>query len=354
MAKMKSESERDDTQRQKSIIAFIFLPLCFAILALFSAGCEESSQATLGDFYVSSIASPRAEAYNIIQDALSDANPVARVNAIEVIATTGQVKFMPQVQRLLQDEYTPVRFAAALAVGDLQYTPAKNQVTRLLRDKDVNVIIAASYAVGKLGSTEYFEVVRKALNSNDQTVKSNAAFLLGKMGDKSALDLLRSAQEDKNTSDKARFQILEARARLGDEEVLQKLWAIVYSAFADDRVLGIRAMGLLGTPMARDILITKLDDNVLEVRLAAAEQLGKLNDRIGEAEVLDVFEQNLTAGLDREAIERANTLTALAIGEICTPALEKNLPRFLKNESKFVRIAAAKAVFQCKITQIEP
>lgn len=349
MTEMQSKSKQDKSQKRKNIIAFISCFLFCAIAGLFVSGCEDSSQATLGDFYVTNIASPQAEANRIIQDALSDTNPVARVNAIEVIATTGQVKFMPQVQRLLQDEFTPVRFAAALAVGDLQYAPAKSQISRLLRDKDVNVIIAASYAMGRLGSTEYFEVIRKALNSSDQTVKSNAAFLLGKTGDTSSLGLLKSAQEDKNTSDKVIFQILEARARLGDEEVLQKLWAIVYSAFADDRILGIRAMGLLGTSRARDILITKLDDTVLEVRLAAAEQLGKLNDRIGEAEVLDVFEKNLTIGLDIEAVERANMLTALAIGEICTPDLEKNLPQFLKNESKFVRIAAAKAVFQCKM-----
>ena len=203
--------------------------------------------------------------------------------------------------------------------------------------------------MGRLGYPEYFEIVRESIKNQDRTVRANAAFLLGKTGDKSSLKLLKWAQEDKNTNDKVRFQVLEARARLGDDEVLQKLWAIVYSAFADDRIMGIRAMGLLGTSKARDILVTKLDDNVLEVRLAAAGQLGKLRDRIGETEVLDVFEKNLTAGLDREAGERANVLTALAIGEICTPDLEKFLPQLLKNESKFVRIAAAKAVFQCKL-----
>lgn len=346
---MESESGQDRTQKHKKMVASIVYVLLFTYAIVFVFGCEDSSQSTLGDFYDTNIASPRAEAYRIIQNALDETNPVAKVNAIEVVATTGQINLMPKVQRLLQDEYTPVRFAAALAVGDMQYSPAKNSVIPLLKDKDVNVIIAASYTMGRLGSTEYFEVVRKALKSNDQTVKANAAFLLGKTGDKGSLNLLKSVQEEKDTDDKARFQILEARARLGDDEVLQKLWAIVYSAFADDRILGIRAMGILGTSRARDILVTKLDDTVLEVRLAAAGQLGKLRDRIGETEVLDVFEKNLTAGIDREAVERANVLTALAIGEICTPALEKFLPQLLKNESMFVRIAAAKAVFQCKM-----
>ena len=344
---MEGKSVKDKTQKSQKLINPIIYTLLLVCLTLFVFGCEGSSQ-RLGDYYVTNIASPQAEAYRIIQNALDDTNPVARVNAIEVIATTGQFKLMPRVQRLLQDQFAPVRFAAALAVGDMRYSQAKSSLNPLLKDRDVNVIIAASYAMGRLGSTEYFEVLRKAIKSNDPTVRANAAFLLGKTGDKSSLDLLKSAQEDKDSNDKVRFQILESRARLGDEEVLQKLWAIVYSAFADDRIMGIRAMGLLGTPKAREILIVKLEDDVLEVRLAAAEQLGKLRDRIGETEVLDVFEKNLTVGLDTEAIERANVLTALAIGEICTPDLENFLPKLLKNESKFVRIAAAKAVFQCK------
>ena len=348
---MAGKSIKSKTQKHKNIVTSISIAyaLLFACPAVFFFGCEDSSQSMLEDYYVDNIDSIQSEAFRIIQNALDDTNPVAKVNAIEVVATIGQINLMPKVQRLLQDEFTPVRFAAALAVGDMQYSPARNQVSLLLKDKDINVIIAASYAMGRLGSTEYFEVIRKALNNNDQTVKSNAAFLLGKTGDKGSLNLLKSAQEDKNINDKVRFQILEARARLGDDEVLQKLWAIVYSAFADDRIIGIRAMGFLGTSKARDILVTKLDDSVLEVRLAAAGQLGKLRDRIGETEVLDVFEKNLAIGLDREASERANVLTALAIGEICTPALEKYLPQLLKNESNFVRIAAAMAVFQCKM-----
>jgi HEAT repeat protein len=57
--------------------------------------------------------------------------------------------------------------------------------------------------------------------------------------------------------------------------------------------------------------------------------------------------KNLTAGLDKEELERVNTLTALAIGQIGTASVTKFLPQLLKNESKFVRIAAAKAVIQC-------
>ena len=320
--------------------------VCAYFIAL-AFGCNGSLRKQSEDFDTTNMNTPQAQAVQIIWNGLEDNNPLIKVNAIEVVASTGQIKFMPKVQRLLKDEFVPVRFAAALAVGDLQYPPAKSSVSQLLKDKDINVIIAAAYAMGKLGDTEYYEVIRKAINSNDQTVRANAAFLLGKTGDTSSLKLLKWAQEDKDSSDKVRFQALEARARLGDGDVLQRLWAIVYSAYADDRIMGVRAMGTLGTSKAKDILITKLDDDVLEVRLAAAEQLGMLRDPIGETQVVDVFEKKLAAGFDRQANERANVLAALAIGQICTPNLIKFLPQLLKSESKLVHIAAAKAVFQC-------
>ncbi len=271
---------------------------------------------------------------------------MVRVNTIEVVATTRQIKLMPKVQRLINDEFVPVRFATALAIGDLQYTLGQNQIRQLLKDKDINVKIAASYAMAMLGNSEYLEVLRKAILNDDQTVRANAALLLGKSGDKTALKFLYWALQDKNSDDKVAYQAAESIARLGDERIYQKLWAMLISAYADVRVMGIRAMGALGTPEAKNALTTMLNDELLEVRLAAAEQLGTLKDPVGESRVLEVFEKNLSAGLDKNSRERANVLAAMAIGQIRTPSLTKFLPELLKDESKFVRIAAAKAVLQ--------
>jgi HEAT repeat protein len=150
----------------------------------------------------------------------------------------------------------------------------------------------------------------------------------------------------KDSSDKVRFNAVEAIASLGDERILPKVWAIVYSGYADDRIAGIRALGALKTVKAKDVLITKLDDEILEVRLAAAGQLGRLNDPIGEPEVLEVFEKNLAASPEKKDVERVKVLAAIAIGQIGTENLKKFLPQLIKDESKPVRIAAAKAVLQ--------
>jgi HEAT repeat protein len=216
---MKNKPKKAKTQKHKKIIASIPGALLFAYLAVFISGCSESLQPGLGGSGATETDRFQLDAFRVIQRALSDDDPLAKVNAVEVIVTTKQIRFMSQVHRLLRDEFAPVRFAAALAVGDLQYSIARGSVSRLLKDEDLSVIVAAAYAMGRIGYPEYLEVVRKAMESEDQTVRANAAFMLGRTGDQSLLGLLKQAQEDKNSSDKVRFQVLEARARLGDEEL---------------------------------------------------------------------------------------------------------------------------------------
>jgi len=96
------------------------------------------------------------EAAHIIQQGLTDKSPQVRANAIEIVSdipADQARKFMPEVQRLLRDDFVPVRFAAATAVGDTAYAPAKNDVILLTRDKESNVRLAAFYALVQLGDS---------------------------------------------------------------------------------------------------------------------------------------------------------------------------------------------------------
>ncbi len=310
-------------------------------------GCGESAERSYEYPAGISVNKLVPEATGVIRDGLAAERPEVRANAIEVVAATKRVKLMPKVQRLLQDDFVPVRFLAALAVGDLEYGLASREIERLLEDDDESVKISAAYAMAKLGSPDKLEDIRKAIVSNDQKVRGNAALLLGKSGDRGALKFLYWALRDEGSDDKVRFQAAEAIARLGDERIYPKLWAMLISAYHDDRVFGVRAMGTLGTVEAKNALLTMLGDDVLEVRLAAAEQLGALGEAAGEAEVQDVFRKNLLAGQSKDDAERVKVLAALAIGQICTEPVRRFLPGLLQDESEFVRLAAAKAVFEC-------
>jgi len=289
---------------------------------------------------------PQSQAGQIVLDGLADPDPQIRANSVEVVVTTRQVRFMPQVQKLLRDEAVPVRFLAIMAVGDLEYTLARNDVAPLLNDPNPNIKMAAAYAMMKLGDAKFYKVFRDQVTNEDQTVRANAALLLGKSGQKDALRFLYWTLQRPDSADKVVLQALESIAMQHDERIYPKLWSRLISAYADDRLLGIRAMGALGTEQAKIAIITMLDDGIVEVRLAAAEQLGKLGEPIGEAKVAEVFDKNLLAEMDTESQFRVKVLSALAIGEIGSESLGKHLPQLLRDPSKPVRLAAAKAVLR--------
>jgi HEAT repeat protein len=322
-----------------------------ALLAVF--GCGQARRPPLSALpTASSLPRPPAgedlpaQARQMILEGLADADPQIRGNAVEVVAATRAVGLMPAVQKLLADPVVPVKFAALLAIGDLGYAQARNEAGPLLNDPNPNIKIAAAYAISRLGQPELYQVICDALAGDDQTVRANAALLLGKSGRQEGIRFLYWTLQRDDSSDLVILQTAEAIAMLGDRRIYPKLWTRLISAYADDRVIGIRAMGALGTDEATSAIITMLDDPVPEVRLAAAEQLGKLGDSGGEAEVLDVFEKNLLDEMDARGQERVKTLAALAIGEIGTEATGRYLPQLLQDASKKVRLAAAKAVLR--------
>jgi HEAT repeat protein len=99
-------------------------------------------------------------------------------------------------------------------------------------------------------------------------------------------------------------------------------------------------MGVLGTPEAQTAVQTMLQDDVLEVRLAAAEQLGSFKDRSGIALVEEYFNQK--PNLDETSL--ANQTAVAAIGKIRDPKLNVYLPGALASKSPIIRLIAAKSV----------
>ncbi len=317
-------------------------------LALFLiSGCEPPPTSPADSAYLFSAGGDlQARARQIVFEGLQDPNPQVRANAVEVVATTGDLRLASRIQALLWDEAVPVRFAAALAVGDLEYALLAKDVERLLTDANPNIQIAASYAMTKLGHPEHYKAIYEAVASNDPTVRANAVLLLGKSGRQEGLRYLYWALQRDDSADKVVLQAAESIAMLGDRRIYPKLWTQLISAYADDRVLGIRAMGALATNQAKNALVTMLDDKVPEVRLAAAEQLGRLGETMGEPNVVEVFEKRMITGVDPWSQERIKIFAALAIGEIGTEPLAKYLPQLLQDPSGAVRLAAAKAVLR--------
>jgi HEAT repeat protein len=331
---------------KKKLAAAIFFCIFFGL------GCTEEGAFISPGTDNSSVDLTRykKQAIEVVRMGLMDENPLIQNHAIEVAATTNTTQLLPTVLKLMDDQSVPVRFAAAVAMGDTRFRPSEYSLKRLMSDKDENVRIAAYYSLTKLGHKNLEDSILNSLQSSNQTVRANAAMLLGKLGDKRVLDALYSALNDPKSSNIVRIQALESIAKLGDERLYQRIWAMLISKYTDDRIMGIRAMGGLGTRDAKNAITTLLynnednpGDQALDVRLCAAEELGKLGDYTGEKEVLGYF-SSLPTNLSALPSSRTNHLAIMAIGRIQSRQLGRYLPKILSNPNKDLKLAAAQSV----------
>jgi HEAT repeat protein len=284
----------------------------------------------------------QVRAVDIIRDGLIDENNFVKDRAIKAVSVTGRKELMPLVIQALKEDAVAVRFAAIEAIGDMRYLAAQYSLRRLLNDTNENIKIGAAYALTRLGKGDFSDIIRRSTKSKDQTVRANAVMLLGKLGRKGDMQLLHQTLRALDSDDMVKIRAVEALATLGDEKVYQsKCWPLLISKYHDDRIMGIRAMSQLGTAEAKNAIKTMLYDDIVEVRLYAAGQLGELGDTAGQDEVAVYLSQNLQ---NQNEWSVAGDTAVAAIGQIGTDALAKLLPVFIDSRSKLIRLSAAQSV----------
>jgi HEAT repeat protein len=283
----------------------------------------------------------QVRAVDIVREGLVDENNFVKDRAMKVVSVTGRKELMPLVIQVLKEDAVAVRFAAIEAIGDMKYLAAQYSLRPLLNDTNENIKIVAAYALTRLGKGDFSDIIRRSTKSKDQTVRSNAVMLLGKLGRKGDMQLLYQTLRALDSEDKVKIRAVEALATLGDEKIYKsKCWPLLISKYHDDRIMGIRAMSQLGTAEAKNAIKTMLYDDIVEVRLYAAGQLGVLGDSAGQDEVAVYLSQNLQ---NKNEWSVAGDTAVAAIGQIGTDALVKFLPEFIDSRNKLIRLSAAQS-----------
>lgn len=324
-------SKRDITR----IIFIIFLAVIGNSFAM------DSKKVKIND----SPESPANQSIMILRKAIENEDPLVRMDAIESIVISKCTELFPLIENCLADPSLPVRFAAILAVGDLQYKKAEGKVFILYESHDMNEKTAAAYALLKLGEKddEYHKTIITALQSSDSTVSANAALIIGKLRLNKYAGLLRWVLQADSSDDRTRIQAIESLSMIGDKDIISKAWALMISKRADDRVMGIITMYHLGTYDSINAIKTMLEDEVLEVRLVAAGRLEAFRDNTGIDVIKGFFEKDINnlSGEDRSrplihAIDAVRYSRNLKLAEY--------LPQYLKGESIAVEIHCAAAI----------
>ncbi len=214
----------------------------------------------------------------LLQDVHSN-NDVVRMQAIEAIAGTLGQREAAVITEALKDPNPGIRFAAAMAIGDIGYSPAKDYLLRMGGDKNFEpnklVFCAVIYSLFQFGNTDYTYELGNLLFDSEKEVRATAALAMGKIGEISALVPLQRqyAQEQDPT---VRLRLVEAMTILGDERSASLLEAYTKSQFMDERLDAIRAMEQAPPSRAAFALRNMLKDRQPPfVRVAAAGALAK-------------------------------------------------------------------------------
>ncbi len=320
----------------------LFWAAVLVLLGAVTAGCTDQQRA--GGPVIPGVGpaeTSQERALEVVRWGLTHENSYVRTAALQVVLTAKRRDLMPIAARLLDDRVAPVRFVAALAVGELEYYTASSLLNARLKDPDPSVRLAAAYALARQGQREHIATIRESLKDTNPKVRANAVMLLGKLGDASDIRRLYQRLGADESDSRVRLQAVLAIAHLKDPNIYrEKLWPLLISVYPDDRVVGIEGMAALGTSDARNAILTMLDDDLIEVRLFAAGQLGRLGDPTGR-ELVQAYLERMPP--TREQTLTANEHAAMAVGYIGGQTLERHLPTLLRDDSPMVRLAAAQS-----------
>ncbi len=282
-----------------------------------------------------------ATARRELELALEASDPTLRVHALEGLKETVGAEVGPGVVRALGDPQPPVRFAAAMAAGDLKLAAAKGTLLTKVEDPDHNVRVGVRYALHRLGVPTFSHDLERSAVDPDPRVRFTTSMVLGRMEEPSAIKVLKVLRADAHAA--VRQQAAESLYRLGDDQGLQDLIGLSASQHPDDMMIGLMGLTVRHDQRVTEHVRVGLTADYAEVQLVAARAMGLVARRPnGPYDLGYVIARNATKAND----PRQRLLAALALGSIGRADAQDALKGLLKDPDGDVRIAAGTALLQ--------
>jgi HEAT repeat protein len=278
------------------------------------------------------------KALNQITLAFGSSDPIIRAQSLEAMSRTRDPSATERAQRALADKEWIVRFAGALAAGDLKLKSLYKPLVAVAFDPNPSVRVAVRYALHQIGDRSLSKDLEALSQNGDSHVRGNVAMVLGLMNEPTAARVLRPMISDSELD--VRMQAAEALWRLGDEEGKKILIAGTVSGYVDDQIFSV--LGLVGPrdQRVKPYVMAKFANDrdkgqLTELQLVAARALGMLGDDSG---------YGLAVRTATSPDPRRRSLAALALGDIGRPDAQDTLAKLLDDPSQSVRLSAATAL----------
>lgn len=301
----------------------------------------------------------RVDARAVLQQAAVSDDPMTRAHAMEAMGEVLGRSGGSMLLQSLSDKFVVVRYAAAMALGEIRYDPARHRLIEIVRNpgSDQRVVCAAIYALSRMGNTDYAGQLGALLHSDFALGRAAAAEAMGKMGEPSAIGPLKSAYAQEEDP-AAQVSMVEALARLGDSRSIRILESFANGYMLDLRLVAIPALAEIRAARAGMILKRLQEgDNPPRVRVAAAGALGTLghandqsNDlcRFGLQHPQRVLGDAYGEGkvIHERDVHSLQRLSAMGLGEIGSVRAVSVLQPYLNHADGSVRVAAAMAILK--------
>jgi HEAT repeat protein len=193
----------------------------------------------------------------------------ASAKALGQLGDAGAVGPLITVLRGKDKELSQTAVKVLVEIG----IPSVSPLVTALRDPDKSVQQVAAEGLGKIGDTQAVEPLIAALEDSDSNVCQAAAGALGQLGDARAVEPLIAALD--NPYWEVRKTAAEALGQLGDARAVKPLLVAAFREF-NMREVATAALGQLGDAQgAKPLLVAALRDrDMREVAAAALEKLG--------------------------------------------------------------------------------
>lgn len=324
------------------------------LFVIFISGCT-SGTGNLTSVLPVNAAALQVDALEVIMQAGVSPDPYVRTYAMEALALAGDGSCDKLIVMSLSDQTVAAQSAAAIAAGDRKITAAREQLEKMIQSDNVMVKLCAGYALEKLGDRRFVRWYDKALVSDVPQYAGQACLLLGKLGESQlradSRVKLQQVMNKPGQKPYIRLQAAEALARLGDMSIKERLLDFAGSGYADDRLLTVSALKLLGSNECYAMLSVLAYDDQIEVKLSALRALGTLAGKEDAAPAYPAL--NYTDPLnDPTVTQRVRHLAILAVGSFGRDSDAGLLKEQLNSSNKFLSLTAAIAILDWQKARI--
>lgn len=310
-----------------------------------------------------------------LTDALNDADPSIRAEAVKVFAQLGEHAPIEPIVQALHDYDPGVRKAAAEALGKMgkgvpieplleafhdQEMQVRQEVVRslamfseqvpaepflqALHDERAFMRVAATNVLGELGTRAPIDSLLHGLHDPDPSVRSMAVWAVGQQTGRVPMEALVEALEDEQ--DMVRRQAVSVLGTLGNQAPVEQLLMMVQDTSKQVRSAAVRVLGKLAESIPLEPLLALVHHEDTQVRVAAFQIIGHLEQQVP----LDLLSQAMN---DQERQVRVAALHTA--GKRGVRELLPNLFNLLENEEQEIRVAAVEALAQLAEDQpVEP